>query len=87
MRCLWWARWHLHLLYFNKAVLEDLGIDLLEAYPEGMNYQEILSLYRQAVEEGALEEGAPLGKYLSPTSFDAFENLNYLDRGRDRLSL
>ena len=27
-----------------------------------------------------MEEGAPLGKYLSPTSFDAFENLNYLDR-------
>ena len=69
-----------NLLYFNKAVLDDLDIDLLEAYPEGMNYQEILSLYREAVEKGALKEEALLGKYMSPTSFDPFENLNYLDR-------
>ena len=68
------------LMYFNKEVLDDLGIDLLEDYPEGMNYQEVLSLYREALEKGALEDGAPLGKYMSPTSFDAFENLNYLDR-------
>ena len=45
-----------------------------------MNYQEVLSLYWEALEKGALEDGAPLGKYMSPTSFDAFENLNYLDR-------
>ena len=68
------------LMYFNKEVLDDLGLQLLKDYPEGMNYQEILSLYREALEKGALEEGAPLGKYMSPTSFDAFENLNYLDR-------
>lgn len=67
------------VLYFNREVLDDMGIDLKEEYPQGMNYQEIIALYEQALRDGALKDGAVLGKYLSPTSFDAFENLNYLN--------
>lgn len=66
-------------LTFNKLVLDEMGIDLRQKYPEGMNYQEIVDLFEEAVEGGFLTEKSVLGKHVGPACFNPFETLNYFD--------
>lgn len=66
-------------LVFNKLILDEMGLDLVQAYPQGMNYQDILQVFQEAKESGAMPENGVLGRYVGATSVNPFENCNYVD--------
>lgn len=66
-------------LVFNKLILDEMGLDLVQAYPQGMNYQDILQVFQEAKESGAMPENGVLGRYVGATSLNPFENCNYVD--------
>jgi len=66
-------------VYFNTSVTDPLGIDFLEEYPDGMDYKDVVDLYWRCIEEGALDEDAPLSAMGSKDYLSTMEIMAYLD--------
>lgn len=63
----------------NEHILYSLDVDIDEAYPDGLDYRDIIGLYWQARDAGVIDQACCFAKGQNKLFFDDFVLPGYLD--------
>lgn len=66
-------------LVFNTYMMDAMGVDVEEAYPDGVGWRDLVDLFRRALEEGVADEDTFFAKDQSPALLDIYELSAFVD--------
>ena len=66
-------------LVFNTYMMDAMGVDVEEAYPDGVGWRDLVDLFQRALEEGVADEGTYFAKDQSPALLDIYELSAFVD--------
>ena len=66
-------------LVFNTYMMDAMGVDVEEAYPDGVGWRDLVDLFQRALEEGMADEDTYFAKDQSPALLDIYELSAFVD--------
>ena len=66
-------------LVFNTYMMDAMGVDVEEAYPDGVGWRDLVDLFQRALEEGGADEDTYFAKDQSPALLDIYELSAFVD--------
>ena len=68
-------------------MMDAMGVDVEEAYPDGVGWRDLVDLFQRALEEGMADEDTYFAKDQSPALLDIYELSAFVICGMSRLIL